>query len=170
MKNFLKIAIVMTATFTIGIMQVFALGANNQMAAAFATSSNPDAISHAYLEKAKAIRAEINSYTAQIKEMNEYNKSINQKLKVINEQYKKDKNSFSSDKLKQIKALRKSIEKREKNEQTVTEDNSVKSLVQNKEYDKALARLNEILEAKKEQLKVVQERNAIWRQIDALIG
>ena len=170
MKNFLKIAIVMTATFTIGIMQVFALGANNQMAASFATSSNPDAISHAYLEKAKTIRAEINSYTAQIKEMNEYNKSINQKLKVINEQYKIDKNSFSSDKLKQIKELRKSIEKREKKETTVTEDNSVKSLVQNKEYDKALARLNEILEAKKEQLKVVQERNAIWRQIDALIG
>ena len=42
--------------------------------------------------------------------------------------------------------------------------------IKNKEYDKALAKLNETLEAKKEQLGVLQERNAIWHQIDALIG
>ena len=46
----------------------------------------------------------------------------------------------------------------------------LKSLVKNGQYDKALKRLNTILEAKKEQLKVVKERNAIWHQIDALIG
>ena len=170
MKNLLKIMAVMAVTFTLSGMQVFALGVNNQIPETFTTSSNSNALAHAYLEKAGAIRAEINTYTNQIKEMNEYNKSVNQKLKSLNEKYKTDKNSFPSDKMKQIKELRKSIEKREKKEKSVTEDNSIKSLVQNKEYDKALERLNEILEAKKEQLKVVQERNAIWRQIDAIIG
>ena len=170
MKNFLKILTVMAVTFTVGGMQVFALGVNTPNPATFATSTNSNALNHAYLEKANAIRAEIDIYTGQIKEMNEYNKAVNQKLKTLNEKYKADKNSFSSDKMKQINELRKSIEKREKKEKSVTEDNSIKSLVQNQEYDKALERLNEILEAKKEQLKVVQERNAIWRQIDALIG
>lgn len=76
---------VMAVIFTLGGIQVFALGVNSQIPGAFTTSSNSNAASHVYLEK-------------------------------------------------------------------------------------ALERLNEILAAKKEQLKVVQERNAIWRQIDAIIG
>lgn len=170
MKNLFKIMAVIAMTFTLGGMQVFALGVNSQIPSTFASSSNSDFASHAYLEKANAIRLEINTYTNQIKEMNEYNISVNQKLNNLNERYKADKNSFSSDKMRQIKELRKSIERKENKEKSVTEDNSIKSLVQNKEYDKALERLNEILAAKKEQLKVVQERNAIWRQIDAIIG
>ena len=72
--------------------------------------------------------------------------------------------------MKQIKELRKSIKTVDAPEKTITEDGSIKSLVQNKEYDKALAKLHETLEHKKAQLKTLQERNAIWRQIDALIG
>ena len=120
---------VMAVTFTLGGVQVFALGVNSQIPGAFTTSSNSNAASHAYLEKANAIRAEINTYTNQIKEMNEYNKSVNQKLNNLNERYKADKNSFPSDKMKQIKELRKSIERKENKEKSVTEDNSIKSLV-----------------------------------------
>ena len=160
MKKLLKATIVLAAIFTIGSMQVFATGSN----------ATPSTETQAYLAKANVIRAEIDAYTTQIKEMNEYNSSVNQKVKALNEQYKANKDSATSEKLKNIKELRKSIKTTGQKEKTVREDNAIKSLVQNKEYDKALERLNEILEAKKEQLKVVQERNAIWRQIDAIIG
>lgn len=171
MKNIFKATILIISLLTIGSIQVFATNVDIQGATSeYAESSDTSAEAKAYNEKAKAIRAEINTYTSQIKELREYNNSVSKKVKTIGEKYKADKSSFPSGKLKQIKELRKSIKTTDKKEKTVTEKDSVKSLVQNKEYDKALARLNEILEAKKEQLKVLQERNAIWRQIDAIIG
>ncbi len=169
MKNLLKAIIIMTTLFSIGNMATFASNATNPVAK-FVTSNNTDAKAHAYLEKANAIRAEISTYTNQIKELREYNNKVNAKLKDLNTKYKTNKNIISADKMKQIKELRKSLQSIEKQEKTVTEDDSIKTLVKNKEYDKALNKLNETLEAKKTQLKVVQERNAIWHQIDALIG
>ena len=160
MKKFLKVILVLSAIFTVGSMQAFATSSN----------ANPYTRNHAYLEKANAIKSEIDTYTAQIKAMTEYNSSVNQKVKALNEQYKLTKDNVTNEKLKKIKELRKSIKTTNQKEKTVKEDNAIKSLIQNQEYDKALERLNEILAEKKEQLKTVQERNAIWRQIDALIG
>ena len=171
MKNIIKALIVTTTFLTIGSMQVFATnveGANP--VANYITSSNSNAKDHAYIEKSKAIREEIKTLNIQIKELREYNQSVNAKLKTLSEKYKADKNSVSGDIMQQVKELRKQIKTVDTPERTVTEDDSIKTLVQNREYDKALAKLNETLEHKKEQLKTLQERNAIWRQIDALIG
>lgn len=171
MKNIFKATLLIISILTLGSMQVFATNVDSQnFGSEYIESSDTSAEAKAYNDKAKTIRAEINTYNSQIKEIRDYNNSVSHKVKTISEKYKADKNSFSSDKLKQIKELRKSIKSNNKKEKTVTEKDSVKSLVQNKEYDKALARLNEILASKKEQLKVLQERNAIWRQIDAIIG
>ncbi|MBO6119563.1 MAG: hypothetical protein J6P02_03790 [Lachnospiraceae bacterium] len=171
MKNLSKTIIFVVAISTTLAMQTFATNINPlNKVTKYTTSSNSNAMAHAYLEKANAIRAEISTYNTKIKDLREYNQNVNQKLKTLNEQYKTNKSIISSEKMKQIKELRKSIKTTEKNEKFVTEDNSIKSLVENKEYDKALAKLNETLEAKKEQLGVLQERNAIWHQIDALIG
>ena len=171
MKKIIKTIFITSAFVTIGIMQSFAtnINATNQ-ASNYITGSNENAKDHAYIEKSKAIRAEINALNAEIKELREYNSGVSSKLKALNERYKTDKSIISSDTMKQIKELRKSIKTVDKPEKTITEDGSIKSLVQNKEYDKALAKLNETLENKKAQLKTLQERNAIWRQIDALIG
>ena len=171
MKKIIKTIFITSAFVTIGIMQSFAtnINATNQ-ASNYITGSNENAKDHTYIEKSKAIRAEINALNAEIKELREYNSGVSSKLKALNERYKTDKSIISSDTMKQIKELRKSIKTVDKPEKTITEDGSIKSLVQNKEYDKALAKLNETLENKKAQLKTLQERNAIWRQIDALIG
>ena len=171
MKNILKISLLTASLIIIASVEAFATNASIQDSLAeYEVIADTSLEAKEYREQAKIIRTEINTYTSQIKEIRDYNSSVNQKLKALSEQYKIDKNSISNDKMKQIKELRKSIKTNEKVEKTVTEDSSIKSLVKNKEYDKALARLNEILEAKKDQLRVLQEKNAIWRQIDALIG
>lgn len=171
MKIFFK-TITITLTFlTIGCVQVFATNINDFNAMPnYIAETNANAKDYAYIEKSKAIRAEISALTSQIKELKEYNSNVNAKLKSLNEKYKTDKSIISHDAMRQIKELRKSIKTVDMPEKTITEDGSIKSLVQNKEYDKALAKLNETLENKKAQLKTLQERNAIWRQIDALIG
>ena len=168
MKKLLKAIIAFSTILTICNPSVFASNAKNPVAK-YVTSENKDAKAHAYIEKANNIRAEINTYTTQIKELKAYNSSINAKLKKLNEKYKADKSIIDSTKMRQIKELRKSIKSNENKEKVVTEDDSIKSLVKNGQYDKALEKLNTILEAKKEQLRVVKERNAIWHQIDALI-
>lgn len=169
MKGLLKITILLSAIFTIIITNVITTKAQSPVSK-YVTNENTDSKTHAYLEKANAIRTQINAYTTQIKELKDYNSKINAKLKELNKKLKENKDIISSDKMKQIKELRKSLKTVEKKEKIVTEDDSIKSLVKNKEYDKALNKLNETLEAKKEQLKVIKERNAIWHQIDALIG
>ena len=169
MKKIFKTLLIVTAFLTIGTVQAFATNINaTGLASQYNVDSN--AKDHTYIEKSKAIRAEINALSTQIKELREYNSNVNNKLKALNKQYKTDKSIISNDVMRQIKELRKSIKTVDIPEKTITEDDSIKSLVQNKEYDKALAKLNETLENKKAQLKTLQERNAIWRQIDALIG
>ena len=187
MKNIFKALVIASTLLTIGSMQTFATNTtiiddigntdiietdgNIESSEALQIIDSMGIVDRSnYTEKAKAIRAEIETITSQIKELKEYNANVNAKLKDLNEKYKTDKNIISNDTMKQVKELRKSLQNIEKREKTVTEDTTIKSLIQNKEYDKAIARLNEILEAKKAQLKVVQDRNAIWRQIDALIG
>ena len=170
MKNFIKTLIIVSAFLSISCTQAFATNIGNEM------TTTQDNITYGitdladYRVKAKEIRTEINGLTTQIKELKEYNSGVNAKLKALNEKYKTDKSIISNDTMKQIKELRKSIKTVDAPEKTITEDGSIKSLVQNKEYDKALAKLHETLEHKKAQLKTLQERNAIWRQIDALIG
>lgn len=171
MNSFLKTSFIATAFLIMGTMQAFATNVNiANPTMQFTQVPNENAKDHTYIEKSKAIRAEINALTAQIKELRDYNSSVNNKLKALNEQYKFNKSIMPNDVMKQIKELRRSIKTVDMPEKTITEDDSIKSLVQNKEYDKALAKLNETLENKKMQLKTLQERNAIWRQIDALIG
>lgn len=165
MKNLFKAVITLTIILSIGSMTAFAANQNKS-----ALTAEQKAARQEYKQKADVIRSEINVYTTQIKELKEYNAKVNSKVKELNQMYKADKNSVDSDKMKQIKELRKSIQNIEKQEKIVNEDDSVKSLANSGQYDKALERLNQILEAKKAQLKVVQERNAIWHQIDALIG
>lgn len=169
MKNFIKTLIIVSAFLSIGCMQVFATNISNEITTQVNTTNNITDLAD-YQEKAKGIRAEINALSEQIKELRTYNSSVNAKLKALNEKYKTDKSVISSDTMKQIKELRKSIKSVEAEEKTVTEESTIKALVQNKEYDKALAKLNETLENKKARLKTLQGRNAIWRQIDALIG
>lgn len=171
MKNIFKALVILSTFLTIGTMQVFATSIEYTVPETqFIAGSNENAKDHAYIEKSKAIREEIQTLTTQIKELREYNITVNAKLKALNEKYKIDKSVVSNDTMKQIKELRKSIKTVETQEKTVTENDSIKTLVQNKEYDRALAKLNETLENKKAQLKTLQERSAIWRQIDALIG
>ena len=171
MKRIISTLFITTAFLIIGAMQAFATSVNAaNPVAQYIIGANENAKDNAYIEKSKAIRAEINTISAQIKELREYNSNVNNKLKALNKQYKTDKSIISNDVMRQIKELRKSIKTVDIPEKTITEDDSIKSLVQNKEYDKALAKLNETLENKKNQLKTLQERNAIWRQIDALIG
>ena len=171
MKRTINTLFITFAFLAIGTMQAFATNVNaTNPASKYVAGANENRKDHAYIEKSKAIRAEINALTTQIKELKDYNASVSNKLKSLNEKYKTDKSIISSDVMKQIKELRKSIKTVDKPEKTITEDGSIKSLVQNKEYDKALTKLNETLDNKKAQLKTLQERNAIWRQIDALIG
>lgn len=171
MKNIIKTFTITLTFLTLCSVQAFANNVNStNPVSKYVAGSNENAKNHAYIEKSNAIRAEINAITVQIKELKEYNSNVSNKLKSLNEKYKEDKNVISSDTMKKIKELRKSIKTVDKPEKTITEDDSIKSLVQNKEYDKALEKLNETLENKKTQLKTLQERNAIWRQIDALIG
>ena len=170
MKNLFKIALLTITIVSLGSITVFATNVNEDSYVQENTTSSNVNAKRAYQQKAKAIRADISTYTSQIKELNEYIASVKSKLKTLDEKYKTDKNSVSSDTMKQIKELRKSIQKSEKKERVLNEDDSIKTLVKNEQYDTALERLNQILEAKKEQLKVVEEKNAIWHQIDALIG
>ena len=76
---------------------------------------------------------------------------------------------MTNDTMKRIKDLKKSLKTVKKKEKTITEESSIKTLVQNKEYDKAIERLNFILDTKKNQLKLTEERNLIYKQIDILI-
>ncbi len=170
MKKIFKTLLIVTAFLTIGTVQAFATNISGvNPVSQYIAGSNENAKDHAYIEKSKAIRAEIDILNTQIKGLREYNESVSNKLKTLNEKYKTDKSIISNDTMRKIKELRKSIKTVDRPEKTITEDDSIKSLVQNKEYDKALAKLNETLENKKSELKTLQERNAIWRQIDALI-
>ena len=106
MKNIFKTALLIISILTIGSMQVFATNADLETSTSeYVETTDTSLEAKAYNEKAKALRAEINTYTSQIKELREYNNSVSKKVKTISEKYKADKNSFSSDKLKQIKEL-----------------------------------------------------------------
>ena len=170
MRNIIRTLIVSAIFLTFGSMQVFATNNNVNTTQEYAEIENIDPKKGTYKEQATAIRNEISVLTSQIKELREYNLSVSTKLTTIIKNYKKDKNIISKDTLKKAKELRKTIKDIEKPEKTVSEDTSIKTLIQNKEYDKALIKLNETLEYKKEQLIALQEKSAIWHQIDALIG
>ena len=170
MKKIIKILFAITFILAIGTMQAFATNIdNNNSISKYDEDLLFDVNNQTYIEKSSAIRIEINSLTTQIKDLREYNANVNDKLKVLNEKYKIDKSIISNDDMKQIKELSKLIKAVDKTEKTITEENSIKALVQNKEYDKALEKLNEILLNKKVQLKNLQEENVIWRQINDLI-
>ena len=171
MKTFIKATFLFTIIFSLNTTNILANGLNNiDINKQIVLSTSSQTIRQDYIDKSNVLKTEIDTLTNKIKELNEYNSAVNQKLKVISDLYKTNKNIISSEKMKQIKELRKQVNSRENRENTISEDNSIKTFVKNKEYDKALEKYNLILEAKKEQYKVVLDRNAIWRQIDALIG
>ena len=72
--------------------------------------------------------------------------------------------------MRQVREIRKTIKVNTKKEKSITEEESISSLVQKEDYDKALEKLNGILEEKKEQYKDAEKKNAIWKQIDSLIS
>ena len=123
-----------------------------------------------YLQESKSIKTDIDSLNVKIKEMNAYNSEINNKLEELNELYKIDKTVIAFDTMRRIREIRRTIKDTGKKEKNITEDESINSLVQRKEYDKALERLKNILEDKKAQYKDAEEKNAIWKQIDSLIS
>ena len=123
-----------------------------------------------YFEKSKSIKLDIDNLNTQIKEINAYNSEINNRLDELNELYKIDKSVISNDTMRRIKELRKTIKDTGKKEKNIAEEESISTLVQKKEYDKALERLNNILEEKKEQYKDAEKKNAMWKQIDSLIS
>ena len=123
-----------------------------------------------YLERSKSIKTDIDDINTKIKNLNQYNLEVSNKLDELNELYKFDKNAIASDTMRQIREIRKNIKVSEKKEKTITESDSIKNLVDNQEYDKALEKLNGILEEKKVQYKDAEEKNAIWKQIDSLIS
>ena len=175
MKYLLKVNLIAIAFTTLICLNAYADG----FAPDIATVANLDYAKLAntnitneetYTLLSNAIRLEIDVYNNQIKELNIYNQSVNAKLKDLEQKYKTDKNIISNEDMKKVRELRKSLKTYSTKEKTITEDNSIKNLVQNKEYEKALEKLNLTLDAKKEQLKSVQYENAIWHQIDALIG
>lgn len=133
------------------------------------SSSTIDNEKAEYLSKSKIIRDDINLYTNKIKELNEYTKKVNNSCKQIEEKYKTDKNIIPSDTMRQIKDLKKTIKNEEPKEKNILEEESIESLVQNREYNKALNKLNNILDAKKVQLKATEEKAEIWKKIDNLI-
>ena len=123
---------------------------------------------NSYLAKSTLIRNEISSLTEQIKAMQDEISIVTEKLKNYEKEYKKEptKNGV----LNQVKELRKSIHDNTKTkEKTITEDSSIKTYVQNKEYTKALERLYSILKAKQEYFQSTKTRYEIWKQIDELI-
>lgn len=141
----------------------------------FAASEVADAKSaidkeNIYIEKSKSIKININDLNTQIKEINAYNLTVNNKLDELNELYKTDKSIISYDTMKKVKEIRRAIKDTVRKEKSITEEESVSSLVQKKEYDKALERLNGILEEKKEQYKDAEKKSALWKEIDSLIS
>lgn len=123
-----------------------------------------------YFEKSKSIKLDIDNLNTQIKEINAYNTEVNNRLDELNELYKIDKSIISYDTMRKIKEIRRTIKDTGKKEKNITEEESVSSLVQKKEYDKALERLNGILEEKREQYKDAEKKNAMWKEIDSLIS
>lgn len=171
MKN--KIAKLLIAVFVISctaFASTFANSIDSTITPILGTASVLNADGSNYFEISKAIRAEIDKLTEEIKTLNEYNASVNQKYKALSEE-KGTSNKNLTENIKKIKELRSSISRNEnKKEKVITEDSSIKTFVQNKEYGKAIEKLNLILAAKREQLAAVKERTAIWQQIDALLN
>ena len=165
-KKFIKKILLILAIVIMNSMMVFAAtesGANND---------TKDVIDEetVYFEKSKSIKLDIDNLNTQIKEINAYNSEINNRLDELNELYKIDKSVISNDTMRRIKELRKTIKDTGKKEKNIAEEESISTLVQKKEYDKALERLNNILEEKKEQYKDAEKKNAMWKQIDSLIS
>lgn len=171
MKNYIRALVIISATIFITSTQVYAEKVNYEYAISTDSIIIDDSDeAQLYKEKAKLIRDEIVNYASQIKVLKEYNLSVSQKFIEINKKYRENKDSFPSEKMAQIKELKKSIIYNKNKEKTVSAENSLYTLEKNRQYDKALLRLEEILATKKELLKITQENNAIWHQIDAIIG
>ncbi|MBR1453908.1 MAG: hypothetical protein IJ593_04620 [Lachnospiraceae bacterium] len=133
------------------------------------SDSNIDTEKANYLSKSKPIRDSIITYTNRIKELNEYINKVNNSCKQIEEKYKTDKNIIPAETMRQIRELKRTIKSEEPKEKNILEEESIDSLVQNREYNKALNKLNNILDTKKEQLKTVEEKLETWKKIDNLI-
>ena len=165
-KSFIRKILLILAIVIMNSMMVFAAtesGANND---------TKDVIDEetVYFEKSKSIKLDIDNLNTQIKEINAYNSEVNNRLDELNELYKIDKSVISNDTMRRIKELRKTIKDTGKKEKNIAEEESISTLVQKKEYDKALERLKNILEEKKEQYKDAEKKNAMWKQIDSLIS
>lgn len=123
-----------------------------------------------YNNLSKKIKADIDSYTEKIKKINDYNAEVSDKYDKLIEDYKHDKSIISDDTMRRLRETRRLIKADVKKEKTILESDSIKALVENKEYNKAIDKLLQILESKKEQLKVAEEKNEIWKEIDSMIG
>lgn len=165
-KHFIEKILLILAIVIMNGMLVFAAPLSDSVSSSVGVTDK-EAI---YLQESKSIKTDIDSLNVKIKEMNAYNSEINNKLEELNELYKIDKTIIAFDTMRRIREIRRTIKDTGKKEKNIAEDESINSLVQRKEYDKALERLKNILEDKKAQYKDAEEKNAIWKQIDSLIS
>lgn len=165
-KSFVKKILLILAVVIMNSMVVFAAASNDVVNGASSTIDK-EAI---YLQESKSIKTDIDSLNVKIREINAYNSEVNNKLDELNEIYKIDKSVITNDTMRKIREIRRTIKDTGKKEKNISEDDSINSLVQRKEYDKALERLNGILEEKKAQYKDAEEKKAVWKQIDSLIS
>ena len=164
-KSFIRKILLILAIVIINSMMVFAAPGTDASDAKATVDKET-----IYFEKSKSIKLDIDNLNTQIKEINAYNIEVNNRLDELNELYKIDKSIISYDTMRKIKDIRRTIKDTGKKEKNIAEEESVSSLVQKKEYDKALERLNGILEEKREQYKDAEKKNAMWKEIDSLIS
>ncbi|MCI6886957.1 MAG: hypothetical protein MR868_06870 [Lachnospiraceae bacterium] len=126
-----------------------------------------------YKEEVAPIRAELQELNDQIKPLREENKEISARFKAIRQEKKETGNlSIDKENWKQAKALRKEIREltgESDKGKVKTLRAQAKAAVQEGSYDTALECMNQVLEVKKARLECLQEINAIWDQIDALL-
>lgn len=123
-----------------------------------------------YLEKANVIKAQIDEIQKEIDTYKTYNESVKEAYTKISKEYKQNKeSSISKENLDKAKELRKTIANKNESEKTVREENAVKNLVKDGNYEEAINKLNTILTNKKAQLEFHKNANTIWKQIEELI-
>ena len=111
------------------------------------------------------IRNEINLTNDKIKNYTKYKDEVIDKVEMA----LTGRLIVSDEKLQKIKELMKTIKKESRKEKTLTEGQSISSLVKNEDYDKALEKLEYILSERKLELNDIEKNIETFRQIDKLL-
>lgn len=127
-----------------------------------------------YRTEAAVIQNEMKALEEEITPLKEENADISEKYSAVKAAWKEGQSlSISEENWEKARELRheiKSVRETLSGISAKGQRASIKTAVQNGEYDSALAAMDQLLESKKAALEPTKQINAIWKQIEELLG